>query len=477
MSQIGPLVCPLLIGRDDLLELADRRIAEAAGGRGHMLLLAGEAGIGKTRLVRAVIKKAEAAGFRVATGDLAPQDRQVPLASILDVGRTMREDGRFGSLGEELLEARGGKGGDTLGSRRILVREIAEQITEAVDRPTLLVFEDLQWADEMSLEVIGEVARLVRDRPALLLGAYRVDELPPDSNHREWRSRLLSQRLAEEARLAPLTYEQTALVTSLIMGTGLPAPREVVKAVYERTDGVPLYIEELLGALGEDARDDGRAIRNAQVPETIEDAILARLSRLSEDARAVARAGAVIGRCFVPEVLAGVMDRQVADVGPALDELAANAFLYTFGWVDEGYYDFRHQLIRDALYRTVPATELRQLHARAGEFGARLEGAVGDPRVGALRARRPACRGVPQRPRGRASGQRALEPRRGVRAVRPGSRERPRRAPGGASLRRCTTPTARPRSTIDNVPIGDSAAQLTGASTSRRACRSRPQRR
>jgi DNA-binding CsgD family transcriptional regulator len=159
------------------------------------------------------------------------------------------------------------------------------------------------------------------------------------------------------------------------MGTGLPAPREVVKAVFERTDGVPLYIEELLGALGEDARDDGRAIRDAHVPETIEDAILARLSRLSEDARAVARAGAVIGRCFVPDVLAGVMDRQVDAVGAALDELTANAFLYTFGWVDEGYYDFRHQLIRDALYRTVPASELRQLHARAGEFGARLEGA------------------------------------------------------------------------------------------------------
>ncbi len=181
--------------------------------------------------------------------------------------------------------------------------------------------------------------------------------------------------MREEARLAPLTYEQTALVTALIMATGLPAPREVVRAVFERTEGVPLYIEELLGALGESARGNGRAIRDAQVPDTIEDAILARLARLSDDARAVARAGAVIGRCFVPDVLAGVMDRQVGDLASALGELTANAFLYSFGWVDEGYFDFRHQLIRDALYRTVPATDLRQLHARAGEFGARLEGA------------------------------------------------------------------------------------------------------
>ena len=157
-------------------------------------------------------------------------------------------------------------GGDTLGARRMLVRDLADTIVASVDRPTLLAFEDLQWADEVSLEVIGELARLVRDRPVLLIGSYRIDELPVDSVHREWRARLLSQRLAEEARLAPLTYEQTALVTTLILATGLPAPREVVSAVYERTDGIPLHIEELLGALGDAARADGRAIRNARRP-------------------------------------------------------------------------------------------------------------------------------------------------------------------------------------------------------------------
>ncbi len=202
-----------------------------------------------------------------------------------------------------------------------------------------------------------------------------IDELPIGSIHREWRARLLSQRFAEEARLEPLTYEQTALVTTLILDTGLPAPRDVVDAVYQRTDGIPLHIEELLGALGEAARSDDRAIRNAKVPETIEDAILARVARLSPEARAVASAGAVIGRCFMPDVLAGVMDKPVADLDGALDELTANAFLFSFGTVDEGYYDFRHQLLRDALYRSVPAADLRRLHARAGEFGAALIGA------------------------------------------------------------------------------------------------------
>jgi DNA-binding CsgD family transcriptional regulator len=149
----------------------------------------------------------------------------------------------------------------------------------------------------------------------------------------------------------------------------------VVSAVYERTDGIPLHVEELLGALGDDARSDGKAIRDAHVPSTIEDAVLARFGRLSEDAKSVARAGAVVGRCFVPDVLAGIMDRKVADLDDALDELVDSSFLYTFSWVDQGYFDFRHQLLRDALYDTVPVRELRRLHARAAEFGTQLIGA------------------------------------------------------------------------------------------------------
>ena len=287
----------------------------------------------------------------------------------------MRMTAGFRELGDDVFTRRDGGASDSLATRRLLVHDIAERIIDAIDGPALLAFEDIQWADELSLEVIGDLARLIRDRPILLVAAYRIDELPIGSIHREWRARLLGQRFAEEARLEPLTYEQTALVTTLILDTGLPAPRDVVDAVYQRTDGIPLHIEELLGALGEDARSDDRAIRNAKVPETIEDAILARVAHLSPEARAVASAGAVIGRCFVPEVLAGVMDRPVADLDGPLDELVANSFLFSFGSVDAGYFDFRHQLLRDALYRTVPSSDLRRLHARAGEFGAALIGA------------------------------------------------------------------------------------------------------
>jgi len=373
MNRVGPLLCPILVGRDDLLELADRRLDEVATGQGRFLLLSGEAGVGKSRLLGAIRRKAAGCGFRVAQGDLAPQDRYVPESLVLDLARTMRRLPEFGSLGAAILGLRVDRGGDGLGARRILVLDIVEQLTSALDVPTLLVFEDLQWADELSLEVLADLARAVRDRPVMLVGAYRTDELPAGSILREWKARLIGQRLVEEARLAPLTFDQTALVTTLILATGLPAPRAVVSAVYERTDGIPLHIEELLGALGEDARRDDRAIRDADVPDTIEDAILARVGRLSDDAREVARAGAVIGRCFVPSVLAWIMDRPVAALDEPLEELMRESVLNPLG--SDGLFDFRHQLLRDALYGSVPMPELRRLHARAAEFGAALEGA------------------------------------------------------------------------------------------------------
>jgi DNA-binding CsgD family transcriptional regulator len=373
MSRIGSVLCPVIVGRDDLLQLLDDRIADAAQGRGHALFLSAPAGLGKTRLVWAAARKAEAAGLRVAGGSVAPQDRAVALASIREMATGLRGSAPFGSLSADLLAIDGRHDGDALGARRIIVRSIADRILDAIDRPTLLIFQDLHWTDEMSLEVIGELARHASSRPLLLLCDYRADEFPPDAIHREWRARLLSQRHAEEARLPPLTLEETAVATTLILGGELPAPRDVVEAVHERTNGIPLHIEELLAALDDDERTDGRRIREANVPDTIGDAVLARLSRLSRDAQLVARAGAVLGRCFSLDVIAGMVDRSLGELEPTLAELIDAAILYPFDYVDQGYYDFRHQLLRDAVYGSVPPSQLRRFHAQAAEFVMTLE--------------------------------------------------------------------------------------------------------
>ncbi|HYL41447.1 MAG TPA: LuxR C-terminal-related transcriptional regulator, partial [Candidatus Binatus sp.] len=168
--------------------------------------------------------------------------------------------------------------------------------------------------------------------------------------------------------------EQTGVATSVIVGGDLPAPREVGEAVYARTNGIPLHIEELLAAVEPAARADGRRILEAHVPDTIGDAVLARMSRLSEDARTVIRAGAVIGRCFSPDVLAGVVDRPLVDLEGSLQELVDAAFLHPFQYIDAGYFDFRHQLLRDAIYDSLPPSTLRRYHAQAAEFTMNLEG-------------------------------------------------------------------------------------------------------
>ncbi|HEV2007022.1 MAG TPA: ATP-binding protein, partial [Candidatus Limnocylindrales bacterium] len=133
MRQIRPVLCPILVGRDELLELVDSRIAEAARGRGNTLFLSGQAGLGKTRLIRAAIRKAEAAGLRVDGGSVAPQDQQVPLASIREMATGMRGNEAFGSLSDDLLAIDGRHDGDALGSRRLIVRSAADRILEAID--------------------------------------------------------------------------------------------------------------------------------------------------------------------------------------------------------------------------------------------------------------------------------------------------------------------------------------------------------
>jgi DNA-binding CsgD family transcriptional regulator len=373
MTGHGPRLSPLLIGRDDLLELTQQRLAEVAAGRGQFLLLAGEAGIGKSRFMAAVETRARDAGFRTAAGYVAPQDSDVPAASLLDMARSMTRAQPWAGLGRELLGLADATVTAPNPRRRVLVLQAVDLLVSELDRPTLFSFDDLQWADNLSLEILTELARATQDRPLLIVGAYRNDEVGPGALLREWRARLLTQRTAEEARLEPLTRDQTALLTTLILDTGLPAPRDVVDAVYERTDGVPLHIEELLSAIAEDDRTNSRAIRDAAVPETLEDAILQRVGRLSPEAQAVARSGAVIGRCFVPQVLAGIMEVPVDALDAPLRELVDQHVLKPPGL--RGLFDYRHQLLRDALYRSLPEGQRRRLHARAAEFGRGLEGA------------------------------------------------------------------------------------------------------
>ena len=201
MRQVTTILCPLLVGRDEILELADQRIEEVAAGHGRMLLISGEAGIGKSRLVDAIQGKAAARGFAASGGYVAPQDRNVPAAEFLDLARNMLRQPDFAELGRELLHLRDEVQEAGQDRRRRLVFDVVDRLLPSPDKPITLLFEDLQWADDLSLEIIGELARSGRERPLFLIGAYRSDELGGGSLLREWHARLVTQRIAEEVRL------------------------------------------------------------------------------------------------------------------------------------------------------------------------------------------------------------------------------------------------------------------------------------
>ncbi|MBA2384034.1 MAG: AAA family ATPase, partial [Actinobacteria bacterium] len=371
------MICPILVGRDDLLELADRRVEEAGTRTGRALLLVGEAGIGKSRLLGSIERRAAAAGFAIAHGAVAPRDLEVPGGLILDLARGMARTESLGpagiALGERLRQDDAWPGGDPRRRRRVLILDAVDILVEAATGPTVLSLEDLHWADDLSLEILGALARRLPNVPVLAVATSRSDELYPRVPMREWRNRLVAQRLVEEMRLGRLSLAETGTMVTLLLDNGLPAPRETVEAVQERTNGIPLHVEELLGAVRHGPSEAGD-VAAAGVPDTIEGAVLERLDARSPEARELARAGSVIGRCFVLDVAARVLGRPPEQLGEPLDELVDHFFLVPAG--PPGLYDFRHNLIRDAIYGRVPVTDRRRMHGRVAELGEGLEGAA-----------------------------------------------------------------------------------------------------
>jgi len=357
---------PVLVGRDSELALIERRLADAAAGAGQLLFVAGEAGIGKTRLLGSAARRAQRSGFAVVRAAAFPGDVQSFAGVLLDLASSLAsaQEPPLSDMGRILASRTLPAGrGDAHHRRRLLVQDLADAIVGAhVGRPLLIILEDLHWADELSLDVLGHLAARLADRAVLVAGAYRSDELYPRLPMRQLRARLVGQRLAEEIRLPRLTLDQTASMTSATLGR--PAPAQVVAAIQERSDGIPLHIEELLAAITDDALtpQSSAAVQAAAVPDTLGDAVLGRAQHLSAAARDVASAAAVIGRSFDFDLLTAVTGATPDEVADALRELQ-DAYFVLPG-ADADSFDFRHALIRDTLYADVGLAQRRRLHER-----------------------------------------------------------------------------------------------------------------
>jgi DNA-binding CsgD family transcriptional regulator len=366
------VVCPVMVGRDDQLQLIDRRIQQVSEGRGHLLFIAGEAGVGKTRLVGTVERRAASAGFEVVRAGAYPTDLQVAAAIFVDLSRAMLRTPRFAVAARSLatrLEDDAPAPGDAHRRRRMLVLDVAESLAAmAADNRVLIILEDLHWSDDLTLEILEALARRLADLPLLVVGTYRSDELYPRIPVRQWRARLLAQRKAEEVRIDRLSPADTATMVNLITAARTPVSSDITSAVHARTDGIPLYVEELLGVLAATGLDAASAVAAADVPDTIEETLVARLELRSRHAAEIARAGAVIGRAFDVDLLSAVVGQDPDRLSPALTELADHFILLPTR--TPGRLGFRHALICDAIYDRIPEAERRRLHARTAESAA-----------------------------------------------------------------------------------------------------------
>ena len=355
---------PTLVGRDaEWTRLLDAWRA-AVDGRAHMVLVSGEAGIGKTRLVedlaQAVVKEGadavkvrsyEAEG-RMAWGPISDLLRAPVLRARIDG----LDDVWLGELMRLLPELRAGRPDlpalppATDATRRRFLFEAAGRAIRATSRPLLLVLDDLQWADRDTIEFLHYLVRLRPEGPLLLVGTARSDEVRDDHPLSSLRAGLHHERTLTEVPLSRLNAQATAELGRQLEGG--PLSSSVADTLYRETEGNPLFVTEAVRAGLTD--EPGKFL----LSPTVRAVIQSRLGRLSEAARQVLELAAIVGRQFSLEVLISTSGEDEEAVVSGLDELWQAGIIREHG---HGY-DFSHDKLRAVAQERISPVRRRHLH-------------------------------------------------------------------------------------------------------------------
>lgn len=365
--------CRQFVGRVDelvALETARKSLAQSSG---CFVLVSGEAGIGKTRLLCEFLERLDRRRARNVVNTECLQRAQQPLGPLraflraLVPGMALDDlpDAVLGALVQivpDRLPARivEAHGASALEKDRLFsaVLELLQSV--CAKRATILTVEDLHWADESTLEFLGYVARRMTSMRLMIVATCRSDELAANENLLLALSPLLREPALRRVTLEPLArLEIRALVDGAAVGRGR-LPEAVVRDIERLSEGNPFFAEELVSDYL-----DRAAVRDApaQLPLSIRASIAARLSGLSKAERNVIKHAAVLGQRFDPEALAAVMQCPAQEVFPALRRAHELNLLVDAG---RGRLScrFRHALTRQTIYDELPAFEARELHAR-----------------------------------------------------------------------------------------------------------------
>jgi DNA-binding CsgD family transcriptional regulator len=349
-----------LVGRDSEMALLTGLIRELARGRGGSVLIEGEPGIGKSALVRAAVAGATDVGCEIFWGAGDELDQALPLLPFLD-GLRVREPStnpRRNTIVRLLRgEVSADRGADV---PAVLAEQLLALVAEQCSvRPTILVVDDLQWADPASVILWGRLARSARQVPLLLIGIMRPAPQRDDL--------LALRRAVDDAARLQLTGLPGSAVVDLVAALAGGRPDENLLRLADGAAGNPLYLTELVAAL---ARGSGLTVTEAgaaelaagSAPGSLSAAIADRLGFVTGPVREVLRAAALLGTDFAVPDLAIVLGRGMADLIQAVDEACAVGVLAESG----NGLRFRHALIRAALYDEMPAPVRAAWHRDAG---------------------------------------------------------------------------------------------------------------
>lgn len=382
------VLSPVLVGRDGQLALLEGALLDARRGEGRLVVLVGEAGIGKTRLANELAQEARRLGCAVLWGSCSEADLSLPFLPFVEaVGNYLAvEDvqafaARLGPIRRDLAQLFPQLWDEPVSEPTIDPAQAKLRLFEAIvallaaaasERALVLVVEDVHWADDSTRELLDHLARRLTGSRILLVVSYRSDEL-----HRRHASLPLIQtwrrsRLAETVTLEPLSPAGVAEMIGAIFDTD-EVGEEFGALMHERTEGNPFVLEEMLKEATErgdifrtETGWDRRPIEELRIPDTVRDSILLRLGRLEPGQVTVLQAAAVLGRRFAYGTLLAVSDLGEDAVQAAL-EAAIRLQLVEEQPDEPGRYRWRHALTQEAIYTDMVTPRRQRIHARAAD--------------------------------------------------------------------------------------------------------------